>query len=255
MATKQTVVEISNLWFSYHDQTVLREVSLQIHQGELVCMVGPNGGGKTTLLKLMLGLLEPDRGTVQILGRSPHTARPLVGYMPQHASFDPRFPVNVSDVVLMGRLGRAGTVGPYSKGDQQEAVEALAQVGLEQLGKRSFSELSGGQRQRVLIARALVCRPELLLLDEPTASLDVGVEEEFHNLLGQLSKRLTVVMVSHDVGFVSEVVGKVVCVRGTVAVHPTDELTGEVMRELYGRDVRLVRHDHDCQRDCEPGAD
>ena len=251
----QTAIEIKDLWFSYNDQAVLREVNLQIAREELVCMVGPNGGGKTTLLKLMLGLLAPDRGNVRILGATPQQARPSVGYMPQHASFDPRFPVNVTDVVLMGRLGRAPSLGPYGTADRTAATEALAQVGLEQLSKRSFSELSGGQRQRVLIARALVCRPQLLLLDEPTASLDVGVEEEFHKLLEELSKRLTVVVVSHDIGFVSEVVGKVVCVRGTVAVHPTDELTGEVMRELYGRDVRLIRHDHDCQQDCPPGAD
>lgn len=248
-------IEINDLWFSYDRQPVLREVNLHIAPGELVCMVGPNGGGKTTLLKLMLGLFEPDRGTVHILGHSPQQARPLIGYMPQHSSFDPHFPASVTDVVLMGRLGRAASFGPSRKADRAAAVTALEEVGLDHLHKSSFCELSGGQRQRVLIARALVSEPELLLLDEPTASLDAGVEEDFHNLLKKLSKRLTVVVVSHDIGFVAEVVGKVVCVRGTVAVHPTDHLTGEIMRDLYGRDVRLVRHDHDCQQDCAPGID
>ena len=251
---KQDAVEMKDLWFSYNGQPVLQAVDLVISAGELVCMVGPNGGGKTTLLKLMLGLLEPDRGTVRILGRRPRQARPLVGYMPQHASFDPHFPVNVADVVLMGRLGRGRLVGPYGKADRNAVADSLDEVGLADLRRRTFSQLSGGQRQRVLIARALVCQPELLLLDEPTASLDVAVEEEFHALLDELSKRLTVVIVSHDVGFVSQVVGKVVCVRGSVAVHPTDDLTGQIMRDLYGRDVRLVRHDHDCQHDCPPGA-
>ncbi len=251
---KQDAVEIKDLWFSYNGLPVLQAVDLAISAGELVCMVGPNGGGKTTLLKLMLGLLEPNRGTVRILGRPPRQARPLVGYMPQHASFDSHFPVKVFDVVLMGRLGLGRLIGPYGKADREAAGGALDEVGLADLRRRNFSELSGGQRQRVLIARALVCQPELLLLDEPTASLDVAVGEEFHALLDQLSKKLTVVVVSHDVGFVSQVAGKVVCVRGSVAVHPTDDLTGQIMRDLYGRDIRLVRHDHDCQHDCPPGA-
>ena len=243
-------IDIKNLWFSYNNHPVLRGVDLQVARGEFVSMVGPNGGGKTTLLKLMLGLLDPSRGEVRVFGRRPREARPQIGYMPQFASFDLRFPVNVLDVVLMGRLGRAGQVGPYRRPDRGAAAEVLEEVGLYALRKRPFSQLSGGQRQRVLIARAMASRPELLLLDEPTASLDVGVEKDFHELLARLCERLTVVVVSHDVAFVSETVGKVVCVRGTVAVHPTADLTGQMMRDLYGRDVRLVRHDHDCLRQC-----
>ena len=136
---------------------------------------------------------------------------------------------------------------PTARGDRLAAGEALEAVGLGELAKRAFSDLSGGQRQRVLIARALASGPELLLLDEPTANLDIGVEAEFHELLEQLSEKLTLVMVSHDVGFVSQLVDKVVCVHGSVAVHPTAELTGELMRDLYGHDVMLVRHDHNCQ--------
>ena len=245
--TDVAAVEISDVWFSYGDQPVLREVNLRIGAGERVCMVGPNGGGKTTLLKLMLGLLRPDRGRVRIGGRSPAAGRRQIGYAPQHAAFDPSFPVSVMDVVLMGRLGRAAAVGPYRKADRQAAARALGEVGLGELARRGFAALSGGQRQRVLIARALAGEPELLLLDEPTANLDLGVEAEFNQLLQCLSDRLTLVIVSHDVGFVSQLAGKVVCVYGTVAVHPTAELTGEMMQDLYGHDVRLVRHDHNCQ--------
>jgi len=247
-------IEIEDVWFSYNGPPVLREVSLRIARRELVCMVGPNGGGKTTLLKLMLALLRPGRGRIRILGRSPAEARPAVGYMPQHAHFDPKFPVSVMDVVLMGRLGRSALMGPHRRADRAAADHALEEVDLADFRKRSFSELSGGQRQRVLIARSLVSAPELLLLDEPTASLDVAVETEFHDLLRRLSQRLTVVVVSHDVGFVADVVGRVVCVKGTVAVHPTAALTGELVRDLYGLDVRLIRHDHDCQRKCPEGA-
>jgi len=245
--TDAAAVELIDVWFSYGDQPVLRDANLRIGAGERVCVVGPNGGGKTTLLKLMLGLLRPDRGRVLIAGQSPTTGRKRIGYAPQHAAFDPSFPVSVMDVVLMGRLGRAAAVGPYRQADRQAAARALGEVGLGGLAGRGFAALSGGQRQRVLIARALAGEPELLLLDEPTASLDLGVEAEFYQLLQCLSDRLTLIIVSHDVGFVSQLAGKVVCVHGTVAVHPTVELTGEMMQDLYGHDVMLVRHDHNCQ--------
>ena len=244
--TDPAAIEISDLWFSYEARPVLRGVNVRINPGEQVCMVGPNGGGKTTLLKLILGLLKPDRGQVRVFGGTPGEGRRHVGYTPQHAAFDPQFPVSAADVVLMGRLGRTGLWGPYRRDDRRAADLALGEVGLAELRKHPFATLSGGQRQRVLIARALASEPKLLLLDEPTASLDAGVEAEFHELLARLSDRMTLVIVSHDVGFVSQLVTKVLCVHGEVAVHPTDELTGELMRDLYGHDVRLVRHDHDC---------
>jgi len=240
-------IDIRGLWFAYDGRCVLEDVNLSIASGEKVCMVGPNGGGKTTLLQLILGLLRPGRGQVRVFGGPPAVERRRIGYAPQHAAFDPKFPVSVMDVVLMGRIGTTRVLGPYRRSDRVAAGEALERVGLETLARRPFSALSGGQRQRVLIARAMVSSPELLLLDEPTASLDIGVEAEFHQLVQQLSEELTLVMVSHDVGFVSQLVGKVVCVHGSVAVHPMAELTGELMQDLYGHDVMLVRHDHNCQ--------
>jgi zinc transport system ATP-binding protein len=142
----------------------------------------------------------------------------------------------------MGRLGRTRWLGPYSADDREAAAEAIHLVGLEALRKRPFADLSGGQRQRVLIARALVSRPRLLLLDEPTSSLDIGAEESFHGLLARLTPTMTVVLVSHDIGFVEEGITKVVCVRGTVQVHATKTLTPEILRELYGHDVRRIDH-------------
>ena len=248
MMLMDNAIETSGLWFAYDGQNhVLCDVNLEIGHGETIGMVGPNGGGKTTLLKLLLGLLSPSRGVVRVLGRSPKEARARVGYVPQHVQFDPKFPVTAWDVVLMGRLGCTSAVGPFGPADRQAADAALEQVALGPLKHRAFSELSGGQRQRVLIARALVTQPQLLLLDEPTASLDVGMEQDFQDLLGRLVGRMTVVIVSHDVGFVSSRIGKVVCVHGGVAVHATTELSGEMLREIYGRDVSLVRHDTSIQ--------
>ena len=245
-------IEISGLWFSYGAQTVLRSVNLRVERGEFVCMLGPNGGGKTTLLRLMLGLLKPDRGSVRVLGGQPLETCSRMGYVAQQSQFDPSFPVSVLDVVLMGRLGRGGGIGWHRRADVRYADAALAEVRMSDLRKRPFSELSGGQRQRVLIARALAAEPELLLLDEPTSNLDVGVEQEFQDLLAGMARRMTIVLVSHDIGFVTEQVGKVICVQQTVAVHPTASLTGDVMRDLYGQDIRLVRHDHSCVHQDQP---
>jgi zinc transport system ATP-binding protein len=252
MSMTEPAIEISGLWFSYGAQTVLRSVNLLIARGEFVCMLGPNGGGKTTLLRLMLGLLKPDRGSVRVLGGQPLETCARMGYVAQQSQFDPSFPVSVLDVVLMGRLGRGGGIGWHRRADVRYADAALAEVRMSDLRKRPFSELSGGQRQRVLIARALAAEPELLLLDEPTSNLDVGVEQEFQDLLAGMARRMTIVLVSHDIGFVTEQVGKVICVQQTVAVHPTASLTGDVMRDLYGQDIRLVRHDHSCVHQVQP---
>lgn len=239
------VIEIRKLSFRYQGPVILRDASLTIRNGEMVAIVGPNGGGKTTLLKLMLGLLRPERGEVRVFGRAPRQSWAEIGYMPQHTHLDPDFPVTVLDTVLMGRLSNH-RFGPMSRHDRKLALEKLAQVGLDDVARRPLSALSGGQRQRVLIARALVSEPQLLLLDEPTANLDMRVENELHQLLRQLNRSITVVLVSHDLGFVSPLVDKVVCVNRDVKVHPTSDITGEVISDLYGGDMQLVRHDHDC---------
>ena len=242
--TAEPVIEIRDLSFAFGTTPVLDDVNLTIRRGDYVCMVGPNGGGKTTLLRLILGLLTPTRGALRVFGRSPVEARRRIGYMPQHAQLDSQFPVRVRDVVLMGRL-RNARLGPFGGDDRAKAAAALAEVGLSDYAKRPFSALSGGQRQRVLIARALACEPELLLLDEPTANLDPLVQDEMNDLLRELNRRLTVILVSHDVGFVAQQVKTVVCVNRAVRVHGAEAITGDSIRALYGHDVQLVHHHHE----------
>ena len=239
------VIEISGLNFRFESgPLVLEDVNLEVSKGDFASVIGPNGGGKTTLVKLIVGLLSPTEGSLRILGQSPAKARPRIGYVPQHAMMDPRFPVRAEDVVTMGRLGAGFRLGTYTAADREAAHNALATVGLSEHGSRPFSDLSGGQRQRVLLARALVIEPELLLLDEPAANLDQKVEQDFFDLLKELNKHLTIVLVSHDLGFVSGFVRTVICVHRQVDVHPTSELDGRRVSEIYGGDVRMVLHDH-----------
>ncbi len=238
----EPVIRLKDVTFSYDGPPVLEKVNLSITERDLVCVIGPNGGGKSTLLKIMLGLVEPSTGTVEVCGQSPEKTRKQIGYMPQHAHLDPRFPVTVFDVVLMGRLGRGRSWGPYPRADKSAALEALGEVGLADLKNRALFSLSGGQRQRVLIARALACSPRILLLDEPMASLDPTVQEDLHKLLRKLNERLTVVMVSHDLGFVSLFFRTVVCVNHTVHTHSSHELTEKQVADMYGRAVRLLHH-------------
>ncbi len=237
-------VEVAGVWFAYEGGPVLEDAGFTIARGEMVSMVGPNGGGKTTLLKICLGLLRPDRGTVRILGMPAEEARGRIGYTPQHTSVDSHFPASVLDVVLMGRLGQTRPIGPFRRPDRDAARAALREVELDQLRNRPFGALSGGQRQRAVIARSLAGEPELLFLDEPTSSLDVAAEQRLYELLARLNERMTILMTSHDIGFVSQSIDRVVCVKGTTEVHPTEELTGDVLRDLYATDVRMVRHDH-----------
>jgi len=240
----EPVVCFDGVSFSYGRTPVIEDADFDIYQGESVCVIGPNGGGKSTLLKLMLGLLTPDQGEIRLFGQSTKLGRARVGYVPQHIEFDPLFPVSALDVALMGRLSKK-SFGFVSQADRSNAYEALAKMGLSDQAKQPFASLSGGQRQAVLIARALVAESELLLLDEPTAHVDVAAEERLLKSLKALGDELTVITVSHDLAFVSRSVPKVVCVNRCVHLHPTARLSEARIRELYGHEVRMVQHDHE----------
>jgi zinc transport system ATP-binding protein len=241
-------VVFKNVFFSYKKESILEDVCLTVKKGDFASIVGPNGSGKTTLLKLILGLIKPDTGEITVLGNSPQKSRIRIGYMPQYAHLDIQFPVTVMDVALMGRVGRS-LGGKYTQKDREAALLALEEVQLADHAKYLFKELSGGQRQRVLIARALCCEPELLLLDEPTSNVDPDMEEAFFEILQELNKRMTILFVSHDLGFVSQVVKSVICVNRCVVVHPTTELDGKLIKEIYRGDICMIRHDHRCSEE------
>jgi zinc transport system ATP-binding protein len=275
-------IRLRDVGFSYGGPPVLEDVNLSIGEREAVCIVGPNGGGKTTLVKLILGLLAPKRGEVRMFGQPPCRSRLRAGYMPQYAQFDPQFPVSVMDLVLMGRLGEgrksgdgpaadapaddrkksgwtgrlgerlARLTGWHTRADRRAAADALEQVGMADFWRQPFASLSGGQRQRVLIARALCCKPDLLVLDEPTSNVDSVVEARLLEVLRELNRRMTILMVSHDLGFVSDLVESVICVNRRVTAHPTSRLSGEMISALYGAERRIVRHDESLSRDDGP---
>jgi zinc transport system ATP-binding protein len=245
MTEKNSAIEIQGVSFRYDERQILKDVNLTIWPYDSICVVGPNGGGKTTLIKLIIGLLSPDAGIIKIYGKRPDEAHQLIGYVPQFAQYDRQFPISVQEVVCMGRMGKSFT-GRYSKKDKDKTLEALDEVGLADLVDRSFSALSGGQRQRVLIARALASGGQILILDEPTANIDRESETHFFDLLRELNKRMTIVMVTHDVGFASSFFTRIACVNREVIIHPTSELTGKLIRDMYGGDLQMIRHDHSC---------
>lgn len=234
-------ISFSNVTFGYDVSPVLENVSFAIYRGDFISILGPNGGGKTTLAKLMLGLYTPNSGEILINGKSPAQMSGRIGYVPQYSMFDPNFPVAVKDVVLMGRIKNFSV--RYSKEDRAQADNAMESVGIGSLSANPYSELSGGQRQRVLIARALATNPEILLLDEPTANVDATIEYKMSAMFSDLKKKMTVLLITHDLGFVSELVNKVICVNRNVHIHPTSGITKEHIRELYHDNMRIVRHD------------
>jgi zinc transport system ATP-binding protein len=234
-------IEIHGLNFDYSGVPILEHIDLEVPEGEFIGVVGPNGGGKSTLLKLILGLLTPSTGQVRVLGKSPEAARRRIGYVPQYPPFPRDFPISVEDTVLLGRTRR---LGPLTRTDREAASRAMKEARVANLRQRPIGSLSGGQLQRTLVARALVSDPELLLLDEPTANIDLRGEEEIFDLLRQLNERMTIVVVSHDIAFISEYVERVACLNRTLVCHRTEAIDSETIQELYGPHIQMIPHQH-----------
>lgn len=238
--TERVVLEVRDLSFGYTDVPVLEGVSFGVREGEFVTIVGPNGGGKTTLLRLLLGLLRPWGGTISVYGKPPEEQRRLMAYVPQHGVFDRQFPLTVEEMVLQGRIKPWGW---YTREDKKRVDEVLEKVGLLDLKKESFSHLSGGQLQRALIARAMVSEALLLFLDEPSASIDSESEKQLFDLLQALKGEKTILLVTHDTGFVHTITDRVLCIHRGLCEHPF-EVSHEVSAfHGYGPEYGRVYHD------------
>ena len=243
-----SVIKIKNLDFSYGGPKILENIEIDIQRNEFIGMVGPNGSGKTTLLKIIMGVLTPDKGTVKVLGNPPSQSVQEIGYMPQLTPFSRDFPISVEETVLMGRLGKTSSIGFFNKADKLAAEKAMNDVEILDLRKRVIGSLSGGQLQRVLIARALTCEPQIMILDEPTANVDMKVEKDIFDMLKQLNEKITIIVVTHDIGFISQYIDRVACINRTLICHPTSELTGETIENMYGSHVHMVHHHHEDEK-------
>jgi len=234
-------VVIEDLSFSYNRRPVLEDVNLTVNRGDFLAIIGPNGGGKSTLLKLILGLFKPDSGRISVLGLPPKKAAHFIGYFPQDVSINRFFPIAVMDVVLMGRL-RHGGRSRISKQDRIKAMTVMEKLGIENLAGYKISDISGGQRAKVFLCRALVTEPEILVLDEPAANLDASAQTELYDLLMEINAEKTIIMVSHDLMVISSHVKSVACVNRNLNFHAGSEITEEMLNMAYPCPVELIAH-------------
>jgi len=213
------ILEIENLTFSYDDQIILEDINLTVKENDFLAIIGPNGGGKSTLLKAILGIIKIKSGKIRLLGKKVKKNISSIGYVPQNTNVNINFPIKVIEVVMMGHVGHKRPLIGYKKEEIACAMGALQQVGMEDFANVKIGTLSGGQRQRVMIARALCANPKLLLLDEPTASIDVDGQKQIYDLLKLLNKTITIVVVSHDISVILGYASKVAHINKKLTFH------------------------------------
>jgi zinc transport system ATP-binding protein len=238
----KSIIELENVSFAYAGQAVLKDVTFRVLEHDFMAILGPNGGGKTTLLKLLLGLLSPAAGSIRICGEKPKQASRKIGYVPQYGEFDKHFPVTVKEVIMMSALNAKSFFPFYRKEDEEKAFVFMKKVGIEHLATKKFGSLSGGQKQRALIARALLAEPTILLLDEPMSSLDSKVEKDIYELLNELQNKLTILFVSHDIHVISKYVNSVTCLNVHSVTHSIDELNKQNLVEMYSGSLQTIQH-------------
>lgn len=236
-------IVLDHVYAEIAGQNVLEDISLVVNEREFYAIIGPNGGGKTTLIKLMLGLIQPEKGTVRVFRGKPSENRMMLGYVPQFHTFDFHYPITLEEMVISGRLGNKNRVFTrFTKEDKAITEEVLQTLGISDLSGREISALSGGERQRAIIARALVSEPRALLLDEPTVYVDAPTEQQFYTILNSLKEKMAVVLVTHDIGVVSDHATKVGCLNRRLYTHDSGEITDDMLTSAYQCPVELIAH-------------
>lgn len=240
-AKSQGAIDVAHLSFDYPGHPVLKDVSFKVSPGEFLGIIGPNGGGKTTLLHLLMGFLKPNHGEILLGGESPKKKRLEIGFVPQHFQYDRAFPITALEIVLMGRLSQAPRFGGYSKQDYKIAWEMIDTVGMKSHARAQFCELSAGQAQRILLARALSGNPHYLFLDEAVANIDPATQEEVYKLLKQLKNNITTLLVTHDMRAALSQVDRVLLVDGTVVPYSQEEVCEHFALGLYHPPINLTK--------------
>ncbi len=239
---EKEIISIKNLSVDYGGFPALDRINLSVNENDFLGVIGPNGGGKTTLLKVLLGLIKPTAGKVKVKGLEPAEARKYIGYVPQISMHEYDFPINVWDVAIMGRLSHKKWFQGFDREDIEAAGKALEVVNMLRLKDRQIDRLSMGQKQRVFIARAIVSNPKILLLDEPTASVDEPMQQDIFQFLKSLKNKMTVILVSHDIGVISSYVDKIACLNCQFFYHGDKEITPEIIEATYKCHVDLIGH-------------
>ncbi len=242
IAPPTEIISVQHLWAGYDHEPILEDINLSVREYDFIGLLGPNGSGKTTLFRVLLGLLRPLQGTVKIMGLPPNKGRRHIGYVPQTVSFDRAFPISVWEVVMLGRLSQRRLLQPFTAHDRQVVQDVLDQLEIAHLRHRAIGQLSGGQRQRVYIARALVTEPQVLLLDEPMASVDQAASSNLYDVLRELNKSVTIVMISHDIGAIAAVVKTVGCLNRRLYYHGDTRITPAMLNFAYQCPVDLIAH-------------
>ncbi len=235
------VVEIQSVFAGYNGDIILNDVSIDIFDDDFIGVIGPNGGGKTTLLNVILGLIKPYKGSVKFCDDLKFGRNNKIGYLPQQNNIDKKFPITVKDVVLSGLIYGVGFLSRYSKQDKLKAEETLRKIGISDLSKYAIGELSGGQMQKVLLSRAIVSSPRLLILDEPNTFVDNQFEGELYEILNELNKEMAIIIVTHDVGTISSYVKTIACVNRTLHYHKSNIITEEQLAS-YNCPIKLITH-------------
>ena len=238
------LIQITDLSASYDNKTVLSHINLTVYEQDFLGVIGPNGGGKTTLVKAILGLHQPDNGQILFFRNGKETPEINMGYLPQYNSIDKKFPISVYEVVLSGLSKQKSLFKRYSKEQHEQVREIIARMGLEGCEDRAIGQLSGGQLQRAMLGRALVSNPEVVILDEPNTYIDKRFEAKLYELLEEINRERAIILVSHDIGTVLQNVKTIACVNETLDYHPDTEVPAEWLEEHFGCPIELLGHGH-----------